>query len=54
LVLRTGASNLDQLSRRCLIFLVGPTRDNPERIIWQRPLQSLGLIPWRAHPDIEF
>jgi hypothetical protein len=26
--------------------------NNPERIIRQRPLQRLGLIPRRAHPDI--
>jgi hypothetical protein len=26
--------------------------DNPQHIVWQRPLQRLGLLPW--HPDVAF
>jgi hypothetical protein len=39
------------LSRR-LIFLLRPTHHDPKRIIRQRPLQRLGLIPRRAHPNV--
>jgi hypothetical protein len=35
-------------SRRRLIFLVRATRDNPQRVNRQRPLQRLGFIPRRA------
>ncbi|MEH2563463.1 hypothetical protein V1289_003090 [Bradyrhizobium sp. AZCC 2289] len=35
-----------------LVFLVDSSRDDLERIIRQRPLQRLRLIPRRAHPDI--
>src|SRR6516165_12713769 len=34
------------------IFLVLATHDDFERILREWPLQSLRLIPWRAHPDI--
>jgi hypothetical protein len=39
--------------RRAILF-VGPAHVDPERIIWQWPLQRLGLVPRRAHPDIPF
>jgi hypothetical protein len=34
------------------IFLVRTAHHNPERIIRELPLQRLGLIPWRAHPNV--
>jgi hypothetical protein len=34
------------------VFCLGPARDDPERIIRQRPLQRLRLIPRRAHPNV--
>ena len=40
------------LLRRRPIFLVGPAHHDLERIIRQRPLQRLRLIPWCVHPDI--
>jgi hypothetical protein len=40
------------ISRRRLIFLVDAARDDLQRIIRQRPLQRLGLIPRRAHPHV--
>ena len=38
----------------CLVFLVRATRDNHQRIIRQRTLQRLRLIPRCAHPDVAF
>ena len=35
-----------------LVFLVRAARDNLERVIRQRPLQRLRLVPRRAHPDV--
>jgi hypothetical protein len=35
-----------------LVFLVHTARDDPDRIVGQRPLQRLGFIPRRAHPDV--
>ena len=35
-----------------LSSLSAPRIDQRERIIRQRPLQRLCLIPWRAHPDV--
>jgi hypothetical protein len=32
----------------CLVFLIHASCDDPDRIIPQRSLQSLLLIPWRA------
>jgi hypothetical protein len=41
------------LPSRCgTIFFVGPPRYNPQRIVRQRPLQRLCLVPRRAHPHI--
>jgi hypothetical protein len=40
--------------RRSLVFLVGTARNDLQRIVGQRPLQRLGLISWRAHPDVAF
>ena len=37
---------------RDLVFLVCASGDNPDRVIGQRPLQRLGLVPWRAHPNV--
>jgi hypothetical protein len=34
------------------IFLIRTAHDDLERIVRQRPLQRLRLIPWRAHPNI--
>jgi hypothetical protein len=39
-------------SRGGLVFLLRAASDDPARIIGQRPLQRLGLIPRRAHPDV--
>src|SRR5258708_16502866 len=39
--------------RRAILFL-STAHDDPERVIRQRPLQRLGLIPRPAHPDITF
>jgi hypothetical protein len=30
-----------------LVFLVRAPRDDPDRVVRQRPLQRLGLVPWR-------
>jgi hypothetical protein len=38
--------------RRWLVFFVGAAGHNHQRLIPQRPLQRLRIIPWRAHPDI--
>ena len=35
-----------------IVFLVSATHDDLERIIRQRSLQWLGLIPRRAHPNV--
>jgi hypothetical protein len=42
--------------RRCsrAIFLIRAARDDLERIVRQRSLQSLRLIPRRAHPHVVF
>jgi hypothetical protein len=45
----TGRRPLCSCCRRAILF-VGPAHDDPERIIRQRSLQCLRLIPWRAHP----
>jgi hypothetical protein len=37
---------------RGAIFFVGPTGYNPKRVVRQRALQRLRLIPRRAHPDV--
>jgi hypothetical protein len=39
-------------SCRRLIFLVSPTGDDLERVIRQRALPRLRLIPWRSHPHV--
>jgi hypothetical protein len=39
--------------RRAILF-VGPTHDDPERIIRQWSLQRLRLVPRRTHPHIPF
>jgi hypothetical protein len=39
-------------SCRCLIFLVGPTGDNLQRIIRQRPLHGFRIVPRCSHPNI--
>ena len=39
---------------RGLVLFVGASRSDPQHLIRQRPLQRLGLIPRRAHPDIAF
>jgi hypothetical protein len=50
----TDILGTDQLVSCCrrAILLVSPTHDDPERVIRQWPLQSLGLVPRRAHPHI--
>ena len=37
--------------RRAILF-VGSAHDNPERVIRLWPLQRLGLIPRRTHPNV--
>src|SRR6478736_5346167 len=32
------------------VFFVRAALHDPERVIGQRSLQRLGLVPWRAHP----
>jgi hypothetical protein len=39
-------------ARNGVVFLVDAARDDLQRVIRQRPLQRLRLIPWRAHPDV--
>jgi hypothetical protein len=39
-------------SRGCLIFLIDAPRCDFQRIIRQRALQPLRLIPWRPHPNV--
>jgi hypothetical protein len=34
------------------LFFVRAACDDPDRVIRRWPLQGLGLIPWRAHPNI--
>lgn len=34
------------------ILFVGPAHDDPERVIHQRPLQRLRLVPRRTQPNI--
>jgi len=41
-------------SRRGLIFLVGTTSNNLERVILQWPLQRFRFVPRRAHPHVAF
>jgi hypothetical protein len=41
-----------RISRGSLVFLIHAACDDPDRIILQRPLQRLGLIPRRTHPNI--
>ena len=40
------------ISCSSLVFLVRAARNNPDRVVGQGPLQRLGLIPRRAHPDV--
>src|SRR5580704_13376581 len=40
--------------RRRLVFLVGAAHDNLQRMVGERALQRLRLIPWSAHPDVTF
>src|ERR1700746_1096244 len=35
-----------------LIFLLLTLHHDPRRVIWQRPLQRLGLVPRCTHPDL--
>ena len=37
-----------------LVFLVRAAGNDPDRVVRQRPLQRLGLVPWRTHPDVAF
>jgi hypothetical protein len=37
-----------------LIAFISAARHDPQHIIRQRPLQSLGLIPLHAHPNVAF
>ena len=39
-------------SRRRLILLIRAARDDPRRLIRQRPLPRFGFIPRRSHPDV--
>jgi hypothetical protein len=41
-------------SRSRSIFFIGAACDDPWRIVRQRPLQCLRIIPGRTHPDIAF
>jgi hypothetical protein len=44
-----------QKRSRCRpIFLVCTTRHNLQRVVRQRPLQRLGLIPRSSHPNVAF
>ena len=36
------------------VFLIPAAHHQRDRVIRQRPLQRLGLIPWRAHPHVAF
>ena len=36
------------------VFLIPAAHHQRDRVIRQRPLQRLGLIPWRAHPYVSF
>ena len=45
---------MDFASCRSLIFLVGTTGDDLQRVIRQWPLQRPSLIPGRAYPDVAF
>ncbi|MCP1776034.1 hypothetical protein ABIF65_006797 [Bradyrhizobium japonicum] len=38
-------------SRRAILF-IGPAHDDTERVIRQRWLQRLGLVPRRVHPNV--
>ena len=37
-----------------MVFLVLAAGDDPDRIVRQRPLERLRLVPRSAHPDIAF
>jgi hypothetical protein len=47
-----GAGGANILLAGGLVLLVLSAHHDPQRIIRQRPLQRLGLIPRRAHPDV--
>jgi hypothetical protein len=47
-----GRCREENESRRRLILLVDATGDNLQRVIRQRPLQGLRLVPWRANPHV--
>jgi hypothetical protein len=37
---------------RCSIFLIGAAGNDLQRVVRQRPLQSLGFVSRRSHPDV--
>jgi hypothetical protein len=49
---------LSRMGRAVAYFMQQPClpcprrAQRPDRVVRQRPLQRLGLVPWRAHPDI--
>ena len=47
-----NARACERLLGRRPIFLVGPARYDLERLVRQRPLQRLGFVPRRAHPNV--
>ena len=47
-----GPRKRHSVSRCCHVFFVCSSGDDPDRIVRQRPLQRLCLIPWGAHPNI--
>jgi hypothetical protein len=49
-----GESKQGSASRRRLIFLVGASGDDLDRVSRQRPLGCPRLIPWRVHPHVAF
>jgi hypothetical protein len=51
---RKRAASRDRSRGGGLVFLALATRHDLQRIVRQRPLQRLRLIPWRAHPDVSF
>src|SRR5258708_1663811 len=43
-----------QILRRRPIFLVCATRNDPQSVVRQWPLQCLGFIPRYTHPNVAF
>ena len=50
----SGARSKQPVNQRCHRIILAAGRDDPERAVRKRPLQRLGLVPRRAHPDVVF